>query len=256
MTADAGIPAIIDALGLPPEARVDARVPKKLLIEQGAPTTADKRAIQEGIDELQWLAACKPSTIGVPTFKDATREYVEIAVVACAFRPGAKAARLIELIHRSIPYPVLLVTADEQGIALSVAHKRHAEREAGKVVIERVVSVAGLSKEQSNPNEQAFTQSLALAKQSRRNLCTLYEGWLARIEALNAARLNGAFVASDDAAAIERRREALEAHARLMREVTGLRAKANREKQMNRRVDLNVAIQRLEAEIAAHKMNL
>jgi hypothetical protein len=84
----------------------------------------------------------------------------------------------------------------------------------------------------------------------------LYEGWLARIEALNAARLNGAFVASDDAAAIERRREALEAHARLMREVTGLRAKANREKQMNRRVDLNVAIQRLEAEIAAHKMNL
>ncbi|TIU54624.1 MAG: DUF4391 domain-containing protein, partial [Mesorhizobium sp.] len=105
---------------------------------------------------------CKPTTIGVPSFADDTREYLEIAVVACAFRPDAKAARLIELIHRAIPYPVVLVTSDEQGVALSVAHKRHAQNEAGKVVIERVVSIAGISKEQLNPNEQAFLESLPL----------------------------------------------------------------------------------------------
>lgn len=256
MTTDGGILAIIDALGLPPEARVDARVPKKLLVEQGAPTSADKRAIQDGIDELQWLAACKPATIGVPSFADDTRDYLEIAVVACAFRPGAKAARLLELIHRAIPYPVLLVTTDEQGVALSAAHKRHAQNEANKVVIERLVSVVGIRTEQLNTNETAFLQSLALAKQSRRDLCTLYEGWLARIEALNAARLNGAFAASDEPEAIERRREALEAHSRLTREITGLRAKATREKQLNRRVDLNLEIQRLEAEIAGHNKNL
>lgn len=256
MTTEASILAIVDALGLPPEARVDARVPKKLLVEQGAPTSADKRAIQDGIDELQWLAACKPTTIGVPAFTDEAREYLEIAVVVCAFRPGAKAARLIELIHRAIPYPVVLVTTDAEGIALSVAHKRHAQNEAGKVVIERVVSVAGLSREQLNSNEQTFLQSLALAKQSRRDLCTLYEGWLARIEALNAARLNGAFTATDDAASIERRRDALETHSRLTREIIGLRAKANREKQVNRRVDLNLEIQRLESDLATHKKNL
>lgn len=256
MTSDDGILAIIDALGLPPEARVDARVPKKLLVEQGAPTSVDKRAIQDGIDELQWLAACKPSAIGVPSFADATREYLEIAVVACAFRPGAKAARLIELIHRAIPYPVLLATSDDQGITLSVAHKRHAEREAGKVVIEDVVSAQGLGNEPTGAIQQAFLDSLALAKQPRRDLWTLYEGWLTRIEALNAARLNGAFTASDDAAVIERRREALEAHSRLTREIIGLRAKAAREKQLNRRVDLNLQIHRLEVEIAAQKTNL
>lgn len=256
MTTEAGILTIVDALGLPLEARVDARVPKKLLVEQGAPTSADKRAIQDGIDELQWLAACKPSTIGVPAFTDDTRDYLEIAVVACAFRPGAKAGRLIELIHRAIPYPVLLVTADEKGLVLSAAHKRHAEREAGKVVIERVVSTAALRLEKLNSQEQAFLQSLALAKQSRRGLFTLYEGWLARIEALNAAHLNGTFAASDDAASIQRRREALEAHSRLTREITGLRGKATREKQINRRVNLNTQIQRLEADLAYHKKNL
>ena len=256
MTTEAGILAVIDALGLPPEARVDARVPKKLLVEQGAQTAADERAIQEGIDELQWLAACKPATIGVPSFADDIREYLEIAVVGCAFRPGAKAARLIELIHRAIPYPAVLITSDGDGIAVSVAHKRHAQNEAGKVVIERVVSVGGVQGGGVNAPGQAFFGSLALARQPRRDLWTLYEGWLTRIEALNAARLNGAFTASDDAAVIVRRREALDAHSRLTREIIGLRAKANREKQLNRRVDLNLEIQRLEAEIATHKKNL
>ena len=256
MTVEPGILAILDALGLPPEARVDARVPKKLLVEQGAPTSADKRTIQDGIDELQWLAACKPSTVAVPAFADEIREYLEIAVVACAFRPSAKAPRLIELIHRAIPYPVVLITSDEDGIAVSVAHKRHAQNEAGKMVIERVVSVTALQTERSNPNERRFLQCLALALQPRRDLCALYEGWLARIEALNAARLSGAFAAIDDAASIERRREALESHTRLTREIMGLRAKANREKQLNRRVDLNLEIRRLEAEIVTHKKNL
>lgn len=256
MTAQTGILAIVDALELPPEARVNARVPKKLLVEQGAPTSADKRAIQDGIDNLQWLAACKPATIGVQTYSDDIREYLEIALITCVFRPGAKAGRLITLIHRAIPYPIVLITSDSDGVALSVAHKRHAQNEAGKVVIERVVSVAGLQAEQLSPHEQAFLQSLALARQPHRSLFTLYEGWLARIEALNAARLAGSFTVTDDMASIERRRDALEAHFRLTREIVGLRTRATREKQINRRVDINLEIQRLEADLATEIKNL
>lgn len=256
MTTDARIVAIIQALGLPPDARVDARVPKKLLAEQGAPTAADKRAIQDGIDELQWLAACKPSTIGVPSFTDDTREYLEITVIACAFRSSAKAARLIELIHRAIPYPVLLVTSDDQGVTISAAHKRNAERETGKVVVEGVVFTHLTGASTAAKIEAAFLDNLSLARQPRRDLCALYEGWLTKIEALNAARLRGDFNPSDEHRAIERRREALEAHSRLTRELVSLRAKATREKQLNRRVELNLEIRRIEADLAAHKNNL
>ena len=50
---------VIAALGLPAEARVDQRVPKKLLVENGAPTAADKRQINDGIEELLWLASAQ-----------------------------------------------------------------------------------------------------------------------------------------------------------------------------------------------------
>ncbi|HHF0830771.1 TPA: DUF4391 domain-containing protein, partial [Pseudomonas aeruginosa] len=49
--------ALLDALQLPDSARVDQRVPKKLLLENGAPTASDKRLITDAIEEIQWLAA-------------------------------------------------------------------------------------------------------------------------------------------------------------------------------------------------------
>lgn len=256
MTLESNAQTLVDALGLPAGARVDARVPKKLLVEQGAPTAADKRAIQDCIDELQWLAACKPTTIGVPSFSDDTREYLEIAVVACAFRSSAKAGRLIELIHRAIPYPVILLTADDAGLTISAAHKRRALNDAARVVLDGVVAASGLKPDAPDESEQAFHQSLAVAKQPRRDLHTLYEGWIARIEALNAARLSGVYEPTDDAEAVARRRQALNASNQITRQITTLRAQSNREKQINRRVDLNVQIQRLEADLASQKKNL
>jgi len=56
-------------------------VPKKLLVEQGAPTSADKRVINDGIEELYWIAALKPTIIGVPEFRSDEREYQDISVL-------------------------------------------------------------------------------------------------------------------------------------------------------------------------------
>ena len=80
---------LIAALALPDSALVDRRVPKTLLIENGAPTAADKRRIREDIEEIRWLAALKPTTIGVAEYRDVAREYLEIAVLQLALRSGA-----------------------------------------------------------------------------------------------------------------------------------------------------------------------
>lgn len=46
--------------------------------------------INEGIEELFWLAAVKPTTIGVPEYRDDAGEYLEIAVLRLSLRTGAK----------------------------------------------------------------------------------------------------------------------------------------------------------------------
>lgn len=132
MTEVAATDPIISALDLPPGARLDMRVPKKALLEQGAPTTTDKRAIQDGIEEMQWIAALKPNTVAIPAFVDEGRNYSEIAVLSATLRPEARSARLTELIHRAIPYPVLLITLSGARAAVSVAPKRAAQTHVDK----------------------------------------------------------------------------------------------------------------------------
>ena len=93
--------ALIEALDLPANTNVGQRVAKKLLLENGAPTAADKRIINDGVEELYWLAALKPTTIGVPEYRDNAREYLEIAVVRLTLRATNNAKRLVELVHRA-----------------------------------------------------------------------------------------------------------------------------------------------------------
>ena len=134
---------LIAALDLPDSCRVDQRVPKKLLIENGAPNASDKRQINDGIEDIVWLAALKPNTIGVPEYRDDVREYLEIAVLSVTLKAtagimatAAKSARLAELVHRAVPYPMILLLKSEQNLVLSLAHKRWAQNDAGKVILD------------------------------------------------------------------------------------------------------------------------
>ena len=167
-------------------------MPKKLLLEHGAPTAADKRQIQDGIEEIIWVAALKPTNIGVPAFEDAVREYLEIAVLTVELRPAAKPPRLIELIHRAIPYPLVLVAEHGESVSLSLAHKRWSQGEAGKVVIDEVRQAA-LNPDAPSTQEAAFLASLAVSLLPSQDLFTLYDGMLARLAALEASNITGAF---------------------------------------------------------------
>ena len=247
--------SVIEALDLPRDAVVDQRVPKKLLVEQGAPTAADKRKIMDGIEELHWVAALKPNNIGVPAFKDATREYLEVSVLTAELRATAKAPRLIELIHRAIPYPLLLVSAHNGSVALSMANKRWSQGEGGKVVIEDVRQIP-LNTDAPSPEETAFLENMGVSRLPARDLFALYGGWLDRLAALEAARITGSFrlPESPERAAVVT--ECLGMHTRLKRDLAILRARADKEKQLNRRVELNTEIKRLEAELAATQKTL
>jgi hypothetical protein len=240
--------SVIAALGIPADARVDQRVAKKLLVENGAPTATDKRQIHDGIEDLIWVAALKPVNIGVPAYKDDSREYLEIAVLHVNFRPEAKASRLKELIHRAIPYPVFLIQSQTADCQLSLAHLRWSQGEAGRTVLDGSVISASLS--EGSAATDAFLASLSLTAQPRQNLHALYQGWIEKFEAHAAAQHTGSFVPATDVATAERRRVALAEHERLTREMAGLRARAAKEKQLNRRVEINLQLQQLESRLS------
>jgi hypothetical protein len=241
---------VIAALNLPATARLDCRVPKTLMLEHGAPTTADKRRINEGIEQIIWIAALKPSTVGVAAYKDHEREYLEIAVLRVMLRPAAKAGRLVELLHRGVPYPVFALGEQNGRLNLSLAHKRWSQGQVGKTVLEgELVSVD--APPDGDPFGPEFEAAVALSRQLRGSLRTVYQGWIDALLALQVAHLTGRFEIPTEAERRVARADALRECDRLGTEIARLRAAAKKQKQMPRQVALNVELKQVEAARAA-----
>lgn len=247
---------IIRAMDLPLDAHVDQRVPKKLLLESGVPTAADKRRINEGIEELRWIASLKPTTVGIADYKDASREYLEIAVVKMALRGAAKAGRLNELVHRAIPYPLVLITEHEDRLGISLAHKRWSEAEAGKTVLDGELISAESNAADDPRIWRSYLEAISLRRQARNDLNELYQGWIDSLVALEAARITNSFLlpVSPEEAAV--RRTSLRDYSRLKTEIDRLRAAAEGETQFRRRVELNLEMQQRQAQLTDSKRAL
>lgn len=242
---------LIAALELPASCRVDQRIPKKLLVENGAPTAADKRNINEGIEEIQWVASLKSSSIGVPEYRDEAREYLEITVLHIVLRQDAKAARIAELTHRAVPYPILLLLTAQDKLTLSMAHIRWAQNEAGKVVLDGGLVAVDLNEHAPTPEVfSAFLQALSITRQPRENLRVLYQGWLDTLAAFQAAQITGAFTRSQTDEQAVARRASLLACREIEQQITALRAAAAKEKQLARQVALNLEIKILQAKMS------
>lgn len=277
MTRDIDAAAVVQALRLPRSCRVDQRVPKKMLAEHGAPTAADRRLLTDGIEELQWIAALKPGTVAIPEHRADGREYLEVAVLSLQVRAthgkASQWLRLAELVHRAVPYPVLLIQAlasSAEGtpeghtpnphaqLAVSLAHKRSSQNEAGKVVLDGELVRTGLvgTDTRAAPVAGSLLAALALDRQPHQDLMALYQGWMDCLTAAEAARLTGNFRLPNGPAAAAAQREALSACKRLEQEAARLRSLANKERQIAKQVELNLELQQVDAGLKLARAHL
>lgn len=248
---------LIQALGLPESTRLNQRVPKKLLAEQDVATPADRHQIQDGVDEVVWLAALKPHLIGVPAYEDEHRQYLELAVLHLTLKPGPKPGRLVELLHRAVPYPVLLFTSSDAGIGISLAHLRASQNEADKTVLDgELLSVTLPVNEPAGVPLDAFRAALALERQPQADLHALYQGWLDTVDALDIARETGAFHPSLTREQAVERHQALQRCRQLKSKLTELHGRAQKERQLTRQVALNFEIKQLLVGIEALQKTL
>lgn len=258
MTAD----GLIAAMDLPASARVDRRVPKTLLVDHGAPTPADRRHVNDHVDALMWVAALKPGTIAVPVFRDDVREYLEIAVLRITLRDldageSAAIARLEELVHRAVPYPVILCVDHlvGRGVNISAAHVRWSQGEADKTVLDGDVISVGWDAAGDDPTDPEL-DALSLARQPHASMFTVYQGWIDALTSVLASRVTGAFSLAVSPELAADRIAALREWDEVDREAGRIRGAAKREKQMARQVELNMQLKAIEARRAAVRERL
>ncbi|HEY7855433.1 MAG TPA: DUF4391 domain-containing protein [Terriglobales bacterium] len=192
---------VLQAFALPAGCQVDRRVPKTLWPD------GLRAAVGGTVEELRWLAVLKPGNAAVP----ATADVAEIQFLGIRLRPGVKPPQVAERVQRAVPYAAVLLV--EQGEALALA-AGGAFCDLGDDAVTR-----------------AWAAGLALARQDRTSLGTLYAGWEGAVRRLGEP-------------------------ARLEQEMARLRSRAAKEKRLAEVAEINLRLQRLQSEFAAARAAL
>lgn len=237
---------IRDALALPPGGAAARRLPKDVLAEHGAANAADRKAIDKVIERLDWWATLSPATIGVAVGTDAERPVPAIQLLALTAREQPT-QRLLTMVHRSIPVPIILLTQlpANSGTRVSVAPLRKAERVGDKMVVERLIVSPDIADAGAQATK-AFIASLALPRLPQVSLSALYAGLIERVEALEVATLTDSpFRLVDDP---EVRRDRLGRYKEAEAEWASARATAKKEKSLAQQVTLGNRTRKLKEE--------
>lgn len=234
---------VVEALQLPADCAVDVRVPKTQLQAHTGFSAADRRLLQDGIDTLYWAAAIRPDAVGIPAYTaaDGSRRIPELQVMTLQVRTGAKLTRLEELLHRAVPYPILLVSEQQSGPRISVALKRMSYTRNNDVTLDTPPVTASVG-DVPMPVGDAFLSALQLDQQPRSDLGTVYEGWLTCTVALRVAAVIGEFSLAGTSDAAQAQLTALTESSRLETEINKLLAQIKKEKQIPRRIKLQEQI--------------
>ena len=238
---------LFNALQIPEACVVDRRIPKKRLGEE-APTAADRRRISDSIERLQWRAVLKSGTTGITGFKDQDRVVEELSVLELVLRSDRHANRVIELVHRAIPYLLVLLTKHERHLSISLADKRWSLAEKTRMVLDDDVLIADIDGDGEFASQ--LLEQLPLTRQPQSSLYSVYRGWINALVAFRVAAHTGEFSLPGSLEHAEHRQGALKRVEMLDAEISRLRLSASKERQMAKRADFNLRLQELRSERA------
>ena len=240
---------LFQRLGFPEASHLGKRVFKKLFVENGMLTATDRKSLQNDVDGVTWQYTLKPSTIPIKAYADAEREYLEVAVLEVAMRTRKSCARLAEVVHRAIPYPLLIIFSFEHECCLSLAPKRFSQAEREGIVAEEFFTTDWIDLESPTAIDRAFLDSLTVGGLPHTHFLAFYSAWVDRFIAYDCALLSGAFQVASKTVDPTQRRERLAACHALELEIAEFRAALKKETQFNRQVELNTKIKNTETRL-------
>lgn len=225
---------IYETLGLPEKARVDRVVFKKQFYENAALSTADRKQF-DNVEKIYWRYALKSENAFIQPYADDEREYDEIEVIEANVGGEKSVRRLAEIIFHAIPYPMLLFFRRNGKAALFMGKIRSSQADGAKMAVEEIQSSAWLEE------DAPLWEAMALPKMNTANFWALYQNWFDVLSRYNLEVKTGIVAAhsGEEARAVLQRLEQID------KEIASLRAEMKREFQFNRKMDMNMEIQKL-----------
>lgn len=234
---------------IPEKCFLDKRVYKRLFYENTDFTVTDKKWFTKDIDGISWLYTLKPELTMMHAFEEEHYEYDEIVIMEVEVTGFDHVERLADIMHRSIPYPLLIVFRRGEKVCLSVADKRYSLTDEQAATVSKLWVTDMLVRDGLSITEEQFIEQLAFDRQPQLHLKAFYHGWLDAFYAYDISKVTGEFAMETEQDKKERRRSALNEYRTLEDEIAELKKKLKKESAFSRKMELNVEIKELQDQL-------
>ena len=247
-----------DILQLPEGCLLNRKLTKAFFLKNFDLSTAEKKLLNTVIQGMEWLASIKPSNANIQVLKNENYVFDEIQIMLCTLpnnQMETMAKRCIELFQKYIPYQMLVIVEDEVAFIINTCDKRVNQNINSLRTIEGYFTTVPISKLYKSALVSSFYKALEFSLLDKTNLETTYKGFVQAVVQYQAASLTGSFHNRTQKRTEEDMADLL-AIETIEKEAVNLISQLKKESQLNKKITLNIAIQKKRESITNIKNKL
>lgn len=211
--------------------------------------SSDKKLVQNSIKKMTTKYSLKPSTINLPPYISADRDYYEIDIMEVVLKEPSKYKRIAEILMRTIPYPLLLIFIFEDKVLFATGDMRKNLSDGSKVTVDDFVYTDWIDVESDDKYNKELFASLDISSLNATNYYTMYQDITAKLNLYNISKAKGEIIESKDNMSNSDIKACYDKIKSIEEKISALKSKVKKAGSIREKVELNIQIDNLKKEI-------
>lgn len=251
---------IEDLVKVPNGAIVNSIIPKQDIFDATGMTKSDKDYFVRYVKQIRWLYKFDDASVRIKPYETDDKSYLEAELISIKLKKefqeynhntgnfhrfDARLDRIVDILLRFIPYPILLCAEFNDEIKFYVSHISESKSDYDKITLDELIYTDWIDVNNLDSFDEELIGKLQIDNLDKTNVFTFYDDMVTAIIQYNGSKEVGQEVTlsseeiqkiMDDIKVIERR-------------IAVLRVAIRREENFNKKMDYNIQIKECEMEI-------
>lgn len=251
---------IEDLINVPNAAIVNNIIPKQDIFEATGMNKSDKDYFVRYVKQIRWLYKFDDASVRIKRFVNDEKSYVEAELISIKLKKefqeynhntgnfhrfDARLDRIVDILLRFIPYPILLCAEFNDEIKFYVSHISESKSDYDKITLDELIYTDWIDVNNLDVFDKELIEKLQIDNLDKTNVFTFYDDIVTAIIQYNGSKEVGQEVtlSSDEIQKIMDDIKVLE------RKIAEIRVAIRREDNFNKKMDYNIQIKELQMEI-------
>ena len=250
---------IEDLIKVPDAAIVNSILPKQDIFNETGMNRSDKDYFVRYIKQIRWLYKFDDASVRIKPYETEDKSYLEAELISIKLKKefqeynhntgnyhrfDARLDRIVDILLRFIPYPILLCAEFNDEIKFYVSHISESKSDYDKITLDELISTEWIDVNNLDSFDEELIQKLQIDNLDKTNVYTFYDDIVTAIIQYNGSKEVGQEVtlSSDEIQEIMDKIKVLE------RQIADLRVKIRRVDNFSKQLEYNIFINDLQNE--------